>query len=121
MTIQITDENYPVNYDPPVIVRGADWAGCAFKLCENDGNTPIVTTDYTAEFVIMESENGETYTTLTIGSGITHTPAQGTFNIDMTAAVVATLDFKTAIYKFIVTDDGGGKTPLFMGRLKVIG
>jgi hypothetical protein len=49
------------------------------------------------------------------------TAAQGLFNITMTATDVATLDFKTARYKFIVTDDDGGKTCYFMGRVKVTG
>lgn len=122
MTTKITDEEYPVTYDPPVIVRGADWIGVAFQLMEDDNVTPINTTDYTAEFVIYSSENGEVYTTLTIAGGnITHTPAQGLFNIVLTESDIDALDFKTAKYKFIVTDDNDSPTCFFMGRLKVIG
>lgn len=118
----IRDEEYPVTYDPPVIVRGADWIGTSFQLMEDDNITPKNTTGYTAEFIIYSSENGETYTTLTIaGGGIEHTPAQGLFNIVLTEAVIDTLDFKTANYKFIVTDSSDSPTCFFMGRLKVIG
>lgn len=117
----ITDEQYPVTYDPPIIVKGADWIGTAFQLMQDDNITPLDTTGYTAEFIIYSSENGETYTTLTVGSGITHTPAQGLFNIVLTESTIDALDFKTANYKFIVTDSGGGSTPFFMGRLKIVG
>lgn len=122
MTTNIRDEEYPVTYDPPVIVKGADWIGTAFQLMEDDNITPKNTTGYTVEFIIYSSENGEVYTTLTIaGGGVDHTPAQGLFNILLTEAAIDALDFKTANYKFVVTDSGGGSTCFFMGRLKVIG
>jgi len=121
MTTRITDEEYPVEYDVPVIVRGADWIGVAFQQTEDDAITPIDTTGYTAQFIIYASENGEVYKTLAIGTGITMTAAQGLFNITMTATDVGTLDFKTAMYKFIVTDDSGGIICYFMGRVRVTG
>jgi hypothetical protein len=118
---QITDEEYPVNYDPPAIIRGADWVGFSFQHMEDDNVTPMDTTGYDAEMIIAESENGETYKTLTVGDGITHTASQGLFNITMDYTAVAELDFSTAVYKIIITDSGGGKTPYFMGRLQVKG
>lgn len=121
MTTKITDEDYPISYDPPVIVRGADWIGFAFQHMEDDNVTPIDTTGYTAEMIISESENGEVYTTLSIGSGITMTAASGLFNISLTSTAIALLDFRTAVYKLIVTDSGGSKTAYFMGNLLVKG
>lgn len=119
---RITDEDFPVNYDPPVIVKGADWIGTAFQLMEDDNITPKDTTDYTAEFIIYSSENGEVYSTLTIAGGnIAHTPAQGLFNISLAETDIDALDFKSANYKFIVTDTNSSPTCFFMGRLKVIG
>jgi hypothetical protein len=115
---KITDETYPVNYDPPPMVRGADWHW-AFQFMEDDNVTPIDTTGYTCSMVIRESENGETYATLSIGSGITMTAASGLFNIDLDDSVVDAYDWRTAEYKLIVTDDSGGKTPLFVGRLRI--
>jgi len=121
MTVKITDEDYPIRFDPPVIVRGADWIGFAFQHMEDDNVTPIDTTGYTAEMLIMESWNGELYKTLTTASGIVMTAATGMFNVAMDKAAVATLDFSRAVYKLIVTDDNGNITPYFMGTIEVIG
>ena len=121
MTVTITDEDYPIPFDPPVIIRGADWIGFAFQHMEDDNVTPIDTTGYTAEMIIMESWNGETYKTLAIGDGITMTAAQGLFNVTMSKTTIDTLDFRKAVYKLIVTDDSAGKTCYFMGNLEIVG
>lgn len=121
MTVKITDEDYPIQFDPPVIVRGADWIGFAIQHMEDDNVTPIDTTGYTASLIIAESWNAEAYLTLSIGSGITMTAASGLFNISMTKAVVDGLDFRTAVYKLIITDAGGGITPYLMGKLEIVG
>lgn len=121
MTVKITDEDYPISFDPPVITRGADWVGFAFQHMEDDNVTPIDTTGYTAEMVIMESWNGELYKTLSIGSGITMTAAQGLFNVTMSKEDVDALDFSKAVYKLIITDSGAHKTCYFMGNIEIIG
>jgi hypothetical protein len=121
MTVKITDEDYPIQFDPPVIVRGADWIGFSFQHMEDDNVTPIDTTDYTAEMIIKESWNGETYKTLTIGDGITMTAAQGLFNISLDKTDIDALDFSKAVYKLLVTDDSGGITPYFMGNIEIVG
>lgn len=121
MTVKISDSDYPIEYDPPKIVRGADWIGWAFDLMEDDNVTPINTTSYTAQMIIMESWNGETYKTLSIGSGITMTALSGLFNISLSKTDIDDLNFRTAVYKLIVTDDNGGMTPYFMGKLEIIG
>ncbi len=117
----ITEEDYPIHYDPPVIVRGADWIGWAFQQMEDDNVTPIDTTGYTASMIIKESWNGDTYKTLTIGDGITMTASTGLFNITMSKATVDTLDFSTAVYKLVVVDDNDGETCYFMGNLRMVG
>jgi len=121
MTVKTTDEDYPIAFDPPIIVRGADWIGFSFQHMEDDNVTPIDTTGYTAEMVIKESWNGETYKTLTIGDGITMTAAQGLFNVALNKAAIDLLDFSKGVYKLIVTDDNAGITPYFMGNIEIIG
>jgi len=121
MTVKITEEDYPILFDPPVIVRGADWIGFAFQHMQDDNATPIDTTGYTAEMIIKESWNAETYKTLTIGDGITMTAAQGLFNVTMSKATIDTLDFRKAVYKLVVTDSSAGQTCYFMGNLEIVG
>jgi hypothetical protein len=55
-----------------------------------------------------------------VGSGITHTPSAGQFNLDLTAAVIDGYDFASAIYEIIITDASGGKTIPFMGEIVLI-
>lgn len=121
MTTKISDEDYPIQYDPPAMIRGADWIGFAFQHMEDDNVTPIDTTGYTAEMIISAAENGEVYKTLTIGDGISMTAATGLFNVTMSNADIAALDFRTAIYKIIITDSSANKTCYFMGKLLVKG
>jgi len=121
MSTRITEEDFPINFDPGVIVRGADWPGFAFQLVEDDNVTPLDTTGYTVSMPVSASENGEVYTTLSIGSGITMTAASGLFAVNLTDTAVDAFNFRTAIYKLIVTDAGGIKTCYFMGKLLVKG
>ena len=96
--------------------RGADW-GRAIKLREDDGVTVINTTSYSMTMTIRAGANGETYATLTIGSGITNTAAEGLFTLGLSAAAVDALDFATAEYEIQITDAGGGKFVAFVGEL----
>lgn len=121
MTVQIIDEDYPIPFDPPVIIRDADWIGFAFQHMEDDNVTPIDTTGYTAEMVIKDSWNGETYKTLTIGDGITMTAAQGLFNVVMSKEDIDALDFSKAVYKLVITDSSDNKTCYFMGNIEIVG
>jgi hypothetical protein len=101
------------------LVQGGDWHE-TINLFEDDQVTPKDTTGYTAEMTIFSSPNGETYDTLTIANGkITHTPASGQFNLDLTAAQIAEYDFTSAQRKFIITTDTGGKVPLIIGSVQV--
>lgn len=122
--IKITNEDYPVmlkeGTDLPYMVRGANWHW-AFQIMEDDNVTPVNTTSYVCTVYIMESPNGDTYATLTNGSGVTMTAASGLFNVDIDDSVIDTYPFKTAIFKVIMTDDTGDKTPLFLGTLKFAG
>lgn len=117
-----TDEKYPVRLGDAELdefVHGADW-GWGFQLMEDDNATPIDTTGYTCEIQFRESENGELYTTLSIGSGITMTAASGLFNIRIPAATVDTYNWATAVFKVIVTDASANKKPFFIGRAKFV-
>lgn len=122
--VKITNENKPVmlktGTDLPYLVRGANWHW-AFQLMEDDNVTPINTTGYTCTITIYESENGEIYTTLTNGSGVTMTAANGLFNVDIDDSAVDAYPFKTAKFKVIMTDDLGDKDPLFLGKLEFAG
>jgi len=122
MTTRIEDEEYPVTHDLPPMLRGSDWIGFAFQIMEDDNVTPKNTTGYSAEMVIAEEGwNGETYATLTVGSGITHTPSQGLFNFSIAKATVDGYNFRTAVYKINVTDSSAGITCFFMGRVFIEG
>lgn len=102
------------------LVQGGDWHE-TINLFEDDQVTPKDTTSYTCEMTIMSGPNGEVYDTLTIASGeIVHTPASGQFNLNLTAATIATYDFISAVRKVIITDASGGKVPLIVGNVKVI-
>lgn len=122
MTTRIEDEEYPVNHDLPTMIRGSDWIGFAFQIMEDDNVTPKNTAGYSAEMVIAEEGwNGNTYGTLTVGDGVTHTASQGLFNFSRAQANVDAYKFRTAVYKIFVTDSGGGVTPYFMGRIFIEG
>lgn len=116
---KITEENYPVVYDLPDMVHGADWHW-AFQLMDDDNVNPIDTTGYACTMEIKAGQNGEVYDTLSIGDGITMTAATGLFNFELSASTVDSYDWSDAVYKIIVTDDTGGKTPLFIGSLKFV-
>lgn len=122
MTTRIEDEEFPVEHDMPPIVRGSDWIGFSFQEMEDDNVTPRDTTGYDAEMIIAEEGwNGSIYKTLTVGAGITHTASQGLFNFELSKADIDLFDWRTAVYKIIITDSGGGLTAYFMGRMFVKG
>jgi len=120
MAFKITEENYPVNYNLPDLVHGADWHW-GFQMFEDDGVTAQNTTGYTCSMIIRSGLNGETYTTLTIGSGITMTAASGLFNVDLDKAVIDTYDFQDAEYLVILTTNTNDDIPLFIGRIRFAG
>jgi hypothetical protein len=99
--------------------KGADFHR-TIKLKESDGVTVRNTTDYAMTMTIKASPNGETYASLSIGNGITNSPASGQFNIDQTAAQVDLFDFASAVYEITITDSSGGKSIPFMGELVLI-
>ena len=99
--------------------QGADW-NVTIKLKEDDRVTVKVTTDYEMTMTIKSAQNGETYATLIIGTGIEHTPAAGQFNISRTAAEIAAYDFTAAVYDIIIEDDLGGKMCPFYGEIMVM-
>lgn len=110
-----------IRAEPPIrrdwnMKRGADFHR-VIKLKESDGVTAKNTTGYTMTMTIKAAANGETFATYAIGSGITHSPASGQFNIDVTAATIDPYDFSSAIYEIVITDSGGGKTIPFMGAI----
>lgn len=119
-TYRIEEEQLPVRYDPPKLMKGADWLGFSVQIMQDDGINPQDTTDYTCEIIVQSGQNGETYATLSIGSGITHTAANGLFAVYLDDSVVAGYDWKTADYKMIVTTDAGKKIPYFYGKLGFI-
>ena len=100
--------------------QGSDWHA-TIKLKEDDRITAKDTTDYAMTMTIKSAPNGETYDTLTIGTGmIVHTPAGGQFNINRTAAQIAAYDFTSAVYDIIIEDASGGLTCPFYGEIVVL-
>lgn len=121
MTNVITDEAYPVTYDPPPMVRGADWQALAFQLFEDDGVTPKDVTSYTAALTLMADWNGEVYDTLISGDGVTISPSTGLFNISRTKEDIDGYDFQRCVYKYIVTNASGGREGWFIGAIQIVG
>ncbi len=118
-SVKIKDEQFPVRLtkdDLRELVHGTDWHW-SFQLMEDDNITPIDTTNWVCTIYLLESENGETYDTLTNGDGITMTAAQGLFVVDISDTTVDTYNFRSCIFKVIMTDDTGDKTPYFLGKL----
>lgn len=110
-----------IRAEPPIrrdwkMKKGADF-NRTIKLKESDGVTAKDTTGYTMTMSIKASPNGETYATLAIGSGITHSPASGQFNILIAAATNAVYDFSSAVYEITITDASAGVTIPFMGEI----
>lgn len=99
--------------------RGADWSW-TIKLRENDGVTVKDTTGYTMTMTIKSSANREEYDVLTIGDGITHTPASGQFNLKITYSDVNEYEFTSAIHDVIVVNPAGDHICYFYGNIKVI-
>lgn len=117
---KVTNEKFPIRLtsdDLNELVHGADWHW-SFQLFEDDNVTPLDTTSWVCHIYLMESENGEQYDDLTNGDGITMTAATGLFNVDISDTTIDTYDFKSCIFKVIMTDDTGDKTPYFLGMLK---
>ena len=118
-TAKATNEQFPVRLtsaDLRELVHGADWEW-AFQAMEDDNVTPIDTTSWTCDIYLLESENGEEYEHLTIGDGITMTAASGLFLVEIDDAVIDTYNFRSCIFKVIVTDNNSKKIPYFLGML----
>jgi len=113
-----TKEKLPVRRDIEM-KRGMDW-NWTIKLRENDNVTVKNTTGFTMEMRIKSSSNGDLYKTLSIGSGIAHTPASGQFNLLVSYADVNEFEFTNAIYDLIVVDASANLLCYFYGNVKVI-
>lgn len=103
------------------IVRGGDWHETVL-VYEDDEVTPKDTTGWSMTRTIQKSyPNGEVYDTLTIANGkIVHTPANGQFNLNLTAAQIAAYDFTAAVYRDVF-DYGDGSTQVIrLGNVKVV-
>jgi hypothetical protein len=99
------------------LTKGGDWSE-TINLYEDDGETPQDTTGYDMVMTI-KSAGGDTYDTLTVGDGITHTPALGQFALAISHTTLDTYTFATAERRVIVTDATGTKTVLIIGTVTV--
>lgn len=99
------------------LTKGGDWSE-TINLYEDDGETPQDTTGYDMTMTI-KSLGGEVFDTLTVGAGITHTPALGQFNIAIPSADIEAYTFQTAERRVIVTDAASVKTVIIIGNMTV--
>ena len=106
--------------EPPITLDWSMKKGQDFHrtilLREDDGVTVINTTGYSMTLTIKSAPNGETYATVTA----TNSPANGQFNLDITAAVIDGYTFSNAVYEVQLVDSSGGKTIPYMGNLTLI-
>lgn len=102
-----------------VFKRGADFD---FTIKVKDNLTTAKdTTGWSAAMTIRDKQNGTTYATLSVGSGITHTPANGLFVIHIASTTVDAYTFHNAEYDLILTESGGAKKCPFYGDIEVLG
>lgn len=99
------------------LTKGGDWSE-TINLYADDGETPMDTTGYTMEMPIR-SANGNLEATLSIGAGITHTPALGQFNLAISHTTLDAYTFVSAERRVIVTDATGTKTVIIIGNVAV--
>lgn len=101
------------------ILKG-DWHE-TINFYEDDEVTPLDTTGYSMTMDIFSSANGEVYDSLTEANGkITHTPASGQFNLDLTAAQIEAYDFKRAGFRIVLDYGDGTKQAWRVGTVKVV-
>lgn len=102
------------------LVLGGDWHETV-NVFEDDEVTPKDTTGWSMTKTIFSTTNGEVYDTLTVANGkVTHTPASGQFNFDLTEATISAYEFKNAMYRDVVTYADGTKQTWRIGTIKVV-
>lgn len=116
-SLLITDE-MPITLDLPVLVAGMDYR-FSLQILDDNGD-PYDTTGYdmTIKGRAMD-ENGDVLFTLSVGSGITHTPAQGKFDIKISNTVSAAINVPYVAWDCKIEDASGEFTFPFKGTLKI--
>lgn len=115
----ITTDVLPITLDLPPIKIGQDYEFTIEMLDDNDD--PRDTTDWTMQIKGRENNaNGEEVFNLTVGSGITHTPAAGKFQIKISDTITSTFNVSKIAWDCLVTDANGDKTFPFEGMFDIL-
>lgn len=117
-TNEVVIDELPIELNLPPIVAGADYEFSLQILDDNDAAQDTTGWDMTIKGRATDV-NGEVVFTLTVGSGITHTPAQGKFDIKITDTVSASLNIPYVSWDCKITDADGDITYPFEGVFKV--
>lgn len=113
----ITDE-MPINLELPVMVAGMDYR-FSLQILDDNGS-PYNTTGYDMTIKGRAiDESGDVLFTLAVGSGITHTAAQGKFDIKISNTVSAAINIPYVAWDCKVTDSNNEITFPFKGTIKV--
>ena len=115
----ITTDELPITLQLPPIKIGQDYEFTIEMLDDNDATQD--TTGWTMQIKGRENNaNGEEVFDLTIGSGITHTPAVGKFQIKISDTLTALFTVSKVAWDCLVTDANGDKTYPFEGVFTIL-
>lgn len=116
---EITVDVLPITLNLPPCKVGQDYEFTIEILDDNDD--PRNTTSWTMQIMGRENNaNGEQAFNLTIGSGITHTAAEGKFQIKIADTVTTLFNVSRIAWDCMITDANGDKTFPFEGVLDIL-
>lgn len=101
----------------PAIEPGRDWKW-EYQVQDDNGNVED-TTGWDCSCTMRDKANGEEKIALTVGSGITHTPALGKFEFQVTDEQTETLDCLQVEFDLLITDDSGTKFTLLKATVPI--
>lgn len=105
-------------YNPESFMQGDTWT-MTVDVQDNNG-APVNLTGYTATYELRERAGSASLLKLTVGSGITITPASGRVALAITATQSAALTFNRAKVQLKIISGGGVVQTLFYGDQEVI-
>jgi len=117
---QVLDiDQLPITLDLPPIKVGQDYEFTIEILDDNEA--PQDTTDWTMEMKgRTPNANGEEAFSLSVGAGITHTPAEGKFVVKIANTVTSLFNVSSIVWDVKITDANSDVTFPFEGTFSVL-
>ena len=100
-----------------------DSLNLSLTYTEDDGTTPVNLTGYTVNFRVLDRKGGNVVATLTNGSGVTVTAAEGKIQVDATPATMTAWKLtngKGAYDLSIASTTGKTDRVLLKGTLEIV-